>query len=278
MGEEKKILEEALRLDPGSRIYLTLAKLYLQEGSFEQARDVLEKGLQYFPDSLETLSLLSSTYKNLGQEDRAREVVGRIWEHLEKCGFFWDFLKSKDSSLIKVGSSLIFLGLQKKDLTLGEILEKGLEFLLEEGKACYEEEVSNLDFDQEILTSSLGEVLLSQGEYDKALDVYTKLLNEAKSEEEKSAFREKIEKIKSLQEQVSTSIEEVFSPEEEPVLSEETREVEEEKEVEPPSTPSLEKTEEVEAEEAPEEEGGEEDIVNLLEELATSLEERGSKA
>ncbi len=150
--------------------------------------------------------------------------------------------------------------------------------MVEEGKACYEEEVSNLDFDQEILTSSLGEVLLSQGEYDKALDVYTKLLNEAKSEEEKSAFREKIEKIKSLQEQTSTSIEEVFSPEEEPVLSEETREVEEEKEIEPPSTPSLEKTEELEAEEAPEEEGGEEDIVNLLEELATSLEERGSKA
>ncbi|SDN48343.1 Tetratricopeptide repeat-containing protein [Desulfonauticus submarinus] len=262
MGEEKRILEEALKLDPSSKIYLSLARLYIEDKEYDKAQEVLEHGLEFYPDSLDTILSLISIYSELNKGDKAIELVNAVFSRLKKNTIFWRLLAENiEEKGFVIPLKLLMLACKGEFISWDNIIFKGLESIL--GKNVsedihYEEIVEHLDFDQQVITPSLGEVLISQGEYEKALDVYEKLKERSESLEEKNKWQDKISEVNAL-----------------------IRNNEKQKEVEEVSTEEQINTkEEVEAREesqgAEEEvvEDNSEDMVDFLEELASSLEKR----
>ena len=59
--------QEVLALEPGSRIFFPLAKLFVEFGQFEDAERTLRQGLDRHPDSMEARLLLVQAFASLGQ-------------------------------------------------------------------------------------------------------------------------------------------------------------------------------------------------------------------
>ncbi|MDQ7032042.1 MAG: tetratricopeptide repeat protein [Desulfonauticus sp.] len=197
MGDEKKILQEALKLDPSSKIYLVLANLYLQDRQFEEARNVLEQGLKFYPDSIDTILTLLTVYKEIGELNKASDLVNSILSRLMKNNCFWEILAEKNG-LTELPVLLLRVVFERKDLDWNKVLISGIKNVLGESWDDYEEVVEDLDFDQRVITPSLGEVLFAQGEYEKARDVFEKLKQNALTDSEKQKWQDKIEEINQI--------------------------------------------------------------------------------
>ena len=74
LPENPKLAELARKLEkePGSRLFLDLAREYYQAGRLDQAAEVCSKGLRHHPSYLSARVLLGRTYHDLGRSDEAR--------------------------------------------------------------------------------------------------------------------------------------------------------------------------------------------------------------
>ncbi len=74
LPENPKLAELARRLEkePGSRLFLDLAREYYQTGRLDQAAEICAKGLRHHPSYLSARVLLGRIYHDLGRSDEAR--------------------------------------------------------------------------------------------------------------------------------------------------------------------------------------------------------------
>jgi tetratricopeptide (TPR) repeat protein len=78
LAEAKAEFQQALDLDPGlvwARFYL--AKIYLDLGRLDRARQELERGLDIRPDTPHLLSLLGEAHRRIGDPQRSVELNSR---------------------------------------------------------------------------------------------------------------------------------------------------------------------------------------------------------
>ncbi|MEJ2420976.1 MAG: tetratricopeptide repeat protein [Acidobacteriota bacterium] len=78
MVEELKALEEELRQNPDSRRFADLAREYQRAGRLEDARSVLEKGIDKYPNHWQGRMLLAQIYMAQGQLERASDMAEKI--------------------------------------------------------------------------------------------------------------------------------------------------------------------------------------------------------
>ena len=89
MQDKLKCYEEALALDPGSKLFFPLAKLYLDNEQIEKAEDVLKSGLERYPEHLEARLLLANIYFLRGQEEEGEKICIDMFSLLKKNIFFY---------------------------------------------------------------------------------------------------------------------------------------------------------------------------------------------
>lgn len=81
--------QEVLALEPGSRIFFPLAKLFVEFGQFEDAERTLRQGLDRHPDSMEARLLLIQVLTRMERLDEAQEHLQAVIKPLERYPAFW---------------------------------------------------------------------------------------------------------------------------------------------------------------------------------------------
>jgi tetratricopeptide (TPR) repeat protein len=81
--------QEVLALEPGSRIFFPLAKLFAEFGQLEDAEKTLRQGLDRHPDSMEARLLLIQVLTRMERFDEAREQLALVIKPLERYPAFW---------------------------------------------------------------------------------------------------------------------------------------------------------------------------------------------
>lgn len=81
--------QEVLALEPGSRIFFPLAKLFVEFGQFADAEKTLRQGLDRHPEAMEARLLLIQVLTRLERSDEALEHLQAIIKPLERYPAFW---------------------------------------------------------------------------------------------------------------------------------------------------------------------------------------------
>lgn len=89
MQEKIEWFQEVLSLEPGSRVFFPLAKLFVKVGEKENAATTLASGLERHPEYLEARMLLVQVLSDLGRSDEALEHSARVVEALSGYPEFW---------------------------------------------------------------------------------------------------------------------------------------------------------------------------------------------
>jgi len=89
MNKKIEWYQEVLSLEPGSRIFFALAKLFVENGNPEDAIITLKRGLDRHPDYLEARMLLVELLTELGREEEVHEQLERVTSSLRDYPAFW---------------------------------------------------------------------------------------------------------------------------------------------------------------------------------------------
>jgi tetratricopeptide (TPR) repeat protein len=154
-GAELFLLEAWVADNPGSRMFLRLARAYRDQDRLEEAAEVLQRGLVMHPGMVEARHLLAQVLEARGDAAGAEaQLTAAARELARHAGVFRD-----------LGALWQREGRHQEAETareLGESLAKGLEL----GEAPGVE------------TATLAEIYASQGHAAKAADIYRRLLAE----------------------------------------------------------------------------------------------------
>ncbi|MDC0335824.1 tetratricopeptide repeat protein [Pseudodesulfovibrio sp.] len=89
MSKKIEWYQEVLSLEPGSRVFFPLAKLFVENGMAEEAVITLRRGLDRHPDYLEARMLLVELLTELDRDDEVHEQLTRVINPLRDYPAFW---------------------------------------------------------------------------------------------------------------------------------------------------------------------------------------------
>ena len=89
MANKIEWYQEVLALEPGSKVFFPLAKLFLETGQPDKAVAVLKKGLDRHPDFLEARLLLIQVLADEGDQGEAGRMIEHIVDPLRRSPNFW---------------------------------------------------------------------------------------------------------------------------------------------------------------------------------------------
>lgn len=222
--------QEVLALEPGSRIFFPLAKLFVEFGQFEDAAQTLRQGLDRHPDAMEARLLLIQVLTRLERMEEAQEQMSAVIKPLERYPAFWSHWaqqaadKDRDFSVFLM---LVASHFTDKPVKWTDVVIEGLHSLTERllgplkaaARKPREAEVAKpadpalatpvaepalrLDAPYEgpapdassFRTRTMAELLASQSDFSGALDIYRELLARAKSEPEKDDLSGRIKTL-----------------------------------------------------------------------------------
>ncbi|HDQ41787.1 MAG TPA: tetratricopeptide repeat protein [Desulfonatronum sp.] len=122
--------EELLALEPNSKLFLSLARAYLQDERIIDAAQVLRKGLSFHPEHLEARLLLIRCLTELHDDDEAKKVTQSLANTLAGHPVFWNLWAeiSRKSSRQDIALTLRLLVklFHGESINWGHILEQGL--------------------------------------------------------------------------------------------------------------------------------------------------------
>lgn len=197
MKTKIKWFKEVLELEPGSKVFFPLARLYFDDGKLKEARDTLRHGLERNPDHLEARFLLVEVLTRLDRHDQAVDEVRVITGMLSNYPAFWKLWAdsaapaSRDSAM-----ALTFLAasFQGTPISWTQVIEKGLDSLFKtNGAAAPVEKVaepepkaeapavkpkaktSTCEDDASLRTKTMADLLADQGDFQGALTIYEEL-------------------------------------------------------------------------------------------------------
>ena len=187
------VLKEGLQTYPnylGARV--SLGKAYLEKGMIHEAIREFESVVQLSPDNLFAHRKLVSLYKDLGRFDDA----------IKGCETLLMF-NPKDKETAELLSNLM-VEKMKEGTEAGETVEKGkpLSPIHEEGVKIdftsawkvetereKEQEKEQEKVEDELVTETMGDLYVAQGEIGKGMDIYRRILER---EPENRSIREKL--------------------------------------------------------------------------------------
>lgn len=201
--------KEVLELEPGSKVFFPLARLYFEDGNHAEAMATLRQGLSRNPDHIEARFLLVEILSRLGRADEAAQEVRTITAMLSRYPAFWKVWAesaapaSKDSAM---ALSFLAASFQGAALSWSQVIEKGLDALfrgngapLAPGAGAVEVAGAEdaqpqrrrkaapakraAEADATIRTRTMADLLADQGDFQGALDIYTELADKAADHE-----------------------------------------------------------------------------------------------
>jgi len=218
MSNKIEWYQEVLSLEPGSRVFFPLAKLFVETGQPEDAIKTLRQGLDRHPDYLEARMLLVELLTELEREDEVHEQLARVINPLRDYPAFWRGWarslppESRDLSvfLMLVASNLsgdtikwtdvVFEGIGTlADRLVGAPLPPPCE--TEPFSLPKVERVSDGTPEDEqgfrpgagsFRTKTMADLLASQGDVAGALEIYRELMQSTMSDERRAELEERI--------------------------------------------------------------------------------------
>ncbi|MFW5837131.1 MAG: tetratricopeptide repeat protein, partial [Desulfovibrionaceae bacterium] len=126
--------QEVLSLEPSSRIFFHLARLFVDNDQFEDAASTLRQGVDRHPDYIEARLLLIELLSRLGRESEAQEQAVVLAEILKRYPAFWRaWAQTLAGGEEDFGVALEFAAAycSGAPLTWGQIIEHGLKSMLD---------------------------------------------------------------------------------------------------------------------------------------------------
>jgi len=216
--------QEVLSLEPGSRVFFPLAKLFVENGMPEDAVITLQRGLDRHPDYLEARMLLVELLTELDREDEVHEQLERVINPLQDYPAFWRgwarslpedkrdlavFLMLVSSNLtgdtIK-WTDVVFEGISTlADRLVGAPLPppadspapsflKAVELFPQDDIDKAEPEISR-PRGGSFRTKTMADLLASQGDVQGALEIYRELLHSTVSDERRTELSKRIAEL-----------------------------------------------------------------------------------
>lgn len=188
--------KEVLELEPGSKVFFPLARLYFEDGNLTEAMTTLRHGLDRNPDHLEARFMLVEILSRLEYGDAATEEVQTITSMLSRYPSFWKVWAenaaptSKDSAM-----ALTFLAanFQGSPISWSQIIERGLSAIFPTNggndttkakkKKSPPARRGTSDSDPNIRTKTMADLLADQGDFQGALGIYEELAGSATGHE-----------------------------------------------------------------------------------------------
>lgn len=177
--------KEVLEMEPGSKVFFPLARLYYEDGLLDEAEETLLQGLERNADHLEARFLLAEILDKQGEAMRAADEVQAITRVLSRYPSFWQLWAgsaapaSKDSAM---ALSFLAAHFQGRTLSWSQIIEKGLDALVADGAAVVSSPARRGSVpaaaqpDANLRTRTMADLLAGQGDPAGALDIYEELL------------------------------------------------------------------------------------------------------
>lgn len=208
MHDTLSLFDELLEHDSGSRIFFPLAKLYAKHGNHEKAISIVRKGIAVHPDYLEAQLLLVALLHEKQEYDEAEVVSKKIFDKLNEYQSFWSSLRSffskNECSQLSLASFLFEKTITNASIDFFSIINAGLLNITEDvssaGSSLKEpfhdldaEEVTQICINSGIKTKTMAKLLMAQGEFAQAADIYGQLIAEASEsaeQKELAALRE----------------------------------------------------------------------------------------
>ncbi|MBU1001335.1 MAG: tetratricopeptide repeat protein [Proteobacteria bacterium] len=194
MKTKIKWFKEVLELEPGSKVFFPLARLYYEDGDLSEARQTLMQGLDRNPDHLEARFLLVEILAGQSRQDKAAEEVGTITGMLSRYPSFWKVWAESAAPASKdAAMALTFLAanFQGAPISWSQVIEQGLDALFHSNgstqtvqtaagdksasKAGPPSVAVTSDADTNLRTRTMADLLADQGDYHGALDIYEEL-------------------------------------------------------------------------------------------------------
>lgn len=231
MSNKIEWFQEVLSLEPGSRVFFPLARLYVEIGELENAAITLSRGLDRHPEHLEARMLNIQVLSDLGRTDEALAEVDRVVIPLKAYPAFWKLWaqgQPDDNRDFAVFLMLVAAGMQGENIRWTDIMLEGVNGLSnrlvgplpdpapkpepELAPAATEDEdeddllVAECECEDEfsvsddtdapstLRTKTMAGVLAAQGDYGGALDIYRELWSRSGGSE-KDELKDRIEKI-----------------------------------------------------------------------------------
>ncbi len=194
MKTKIKWFKEVLDLEPGSKVFFPLARLQFEEGRAQEAVNTLRGGLERNPDHLEAKLLLVEIL-SASDGDEARRQVESITTMLGRYPAFWRVWaqesapRSKDSAL---ALSFLAAHFQGATVSWSEVIEKGIVALFDtpasagtsmDAAGSDEDPDEGHDEEPNLRTRTMADLLVEQGDYQGALDIYRELADSAPESE-----------------------------------------------------------------------------------------------
>ncbi len=224
MSKKIEWYQEVLSLEPGSRVFFPLAKLFVENGMPEDAVIALQKGLDRHPDYLEARMLLVELLTELGREIEVHDQLERVINPLRDYSAFW---RSWARSLppeqrdLAVFLMLVSANLSGDTIKWTDVVFEGISTLadrlvgapLPPPSDCPPpsylptvEVVPEDDFgveEREVVrpgsssfrTKTMADLLASQGDIDGALEIYQELMHSTVSDERRVELGNRIAEL-----------------------------------------------------------------------------------
>jgi tetratricopeptide (TPR) repeat protein len=134
MSHEKlTFFQQVLELDPDSRLFFPLARLYFEHDQIEEARQTLSKGLRRHPQHFEAKLLLANIMTHQGEYEQAKKICRDLFSLFKDNRDFWENLSSmlynsgeKDLSL---AAAFFARSGSDRAITWADVLQAGLDSL-----------------------------------------------------------------------------------------------------------------------------------------------------
>lgn len=199
--ETLALFEELAAQDPGSSIFLHVARLFRAHGDAAKAAAVLRRGLASHPGHIEAGLLLADTLAELGENDA--DVVHETGDRLLRFPRFWQALSRVSAEHgpmdLAVVAGLMALVAQGGKVHWDQILLSGVrEALAAVEVSASREPETDLDADEvtqfclnvSIRTKTMAKLFSMHGEHEQALAIYEQLLSKAQTPEERQELQQ----------------------------------------------------------------------------------------
>ncbi|WP_319544164.1 tetratricopeptide repeat protein [uncultured Pseudodesulfovibrio sp.] len=219
MSEKIEWYQEVLSLEPGSRVFFPLAKLFVENGMPEDAVKTLRQGLDRHPDYLEARMLLVELLTELERESEVHDQLQRVINPLRDYPAFWRGWArslSPEQRDLSVFLMLVASNISGDTIKWTDVVFEGIGTLAErlvgaplpppcdcpppavpvmrqrDEPAFGEPEPEFRPGAGSFRTKTMADLLASQGDVPGALEIYRELLHSTMSDERRAELKERI--------------------------------------------------------------------------------------
>ncbi|WP_291327461.1 hypothetical protein [Desulfovibrio sp. UCD-KL4C] len=142
--------QEVLALEPSSKVFFPLARLYVEMGSLEKAVIALRIGLDRHPDYLEARLLLVETLTKLDRGSEAKAAVAPLTRLFSSYPSFWKMWGdsvSEGNTDVAGAMAFLFSALHGTPLSWSDVMSEGIRKLTGIGSFSAGTVVSEVDID-----------------------------------------------------------------------------------------------------------------------------------